>query len=81
MCASPRTKLIHARERLRLRSKAEFARLVGISPSYVTHVEAGRKVPTPPVVDRWVKALGRGAKRDLFEPGWAEWLAEDETAA
>ena len=65
-----RNRLIHARERLGL-NRATFAHRVGVSRGYVTYIEDGRRDPSFSLMQRWLKALGPGAKADLFDPGAA----------
>ena len=62
---APRTELIRARERLNL-TRPEFAKRAGISRHYVFYVETGRRNPSFLVINRWLEALGRHGKFDLF---------------
>ena len=64
--SAPRNKLIRARLRLGLK-RVHFAKLVGVSPGYVTYIENGRRNPSFPVMERWLKALPE-AKREWFYP-------------
>jgi transcriptional regulator with XRE-family HTH domain len=63
----PRTRLIRAREGLGL-NRQEFAWRIGVSLSYVSHIEVGRKTPSAQLKRDWLKALGNGATEDWFEP-------------
>ena len=72
-----RTKLIRARERLGLR-RGDFAKLVGVTPGYVTYIEDGRRDPSYAVMLRWLAALGPGATAELFEPQAAPWRSTAE---
>lgn len=38
-------------------SKRRLAALVGVDPSYITHLEAGKKTPSLPVVEKIATAL------------------------
>jgi transcriptional regulator with XRE-family HTH domain len=62
----PRTRLIFAREGLAL-TRADFARMIGVSRSLVTIVETGRHEPSPEVRQRWLRALGPAAKAEWFD--------------
>lgn len=59
--------LIRERERAGF-SKSEFARAAGISPSYVTDMEHGRRTPSPAILARMADALDVDPDALLIEP-------------
>jgi transcriptional regulator with XRE-family HTH domain len=51
------TALTAARERAGL-SKRRLAIMVGVEPSYITHIEAGRRLPSLPTLELLANACG-----------------------
>jgi transcriptional regulator with XRE-family HTH domain len=60
-----RAPLIHAREARGL-NRPHLAELMGVSRSYIYHVEMGQRDPSFAFMRRWLEILGEGATLDLF---------------
>lgn len=51
-------------------SGLEFAKLVGISPTYLSDVEHGRRLPNLEILDRIAQALATNVQALLVSPPW-----------
>jgi transcriptional regulator with XRE-family HTH domain len=65
MCA--RTILIEARLARGYKSRAQFAKAMGVSRHYIHYVETGTRDPSFALMKRWIETLGGGATLDLFD--------------